>query len=221
MESFKLQNAQIQFGKKEVLKDVSFSLLTGEILGVFGRNGSGKSILLKMIFGTQKGGSLGATINANIFNPSENIKNKHIGYVPQDPFIPKYPKVRDVVPMYYPDEKRQDAIFYTPGIHKIAAKRVGELSEGERKFFEVILIGNGSHPFLFLDEPFSMIDPLTKDKIKEFLLQKKETKGIIITDHYYDDVLQITNKNLVIKDGISHVIESVEDLKKFKYLSKK
>ncbi|MDT0554546.1 ABC transporter ATP-binding protein [Patiriisocius hiemis] len=220
MKTFQLYNAQIKFGSKELLQNVSFTLSTGEVLGIFGRNGSGKSTLLKMLFGTQQGGSIGAAIDSKIFNPKENILQQHIGYVPQHEFVPKQPKVRDIIPMYYPDEETQDKVFYTKGIHKLTAKRVGELSEGERKFFEVILVGSGSHPFLFLDEPFSMIDPLKKDLIKEFLLQRKETKGIIITDHYYDDVLQMTSKNIVLKDGKSFTISSVENLKEFEYLSK-
>ena len=49
-----------------------------------------------------------------------------------------------------------------------------------------------------LDEPFSMIEPIYKDIIKSLLLRLKKTKGIILTDHYYNDVLEITDKNFVI-----------------------
>ncbi|HBY67764.1 MAG: hypothetical protein CMC07_07145 [Flavobacteriaceae bacterium] len=71
-----------------------------------------------------------------------------------------------------------------------------------------------------LDEPFSMLEPLQTKALKEFLLKISETKGIIITDHYYTDVLDITTKNIILKDGKSIEIHSIEDLKKNEYLSK-
>jgi ABC-type lipopolysaccharide export system ATPase subunit len=69
-----------------------------------------------------------------------------------------------------------------------------------------------------LDEPFSMVEPLYKIKIKEFLLKLTATKGIILTDHYYKDVLDVSTKNLVLVSGVAHPVESVEGLKAFGYL---
>ena len=95
-----------------------------------------------------------------------------------------------------------------------------ELSIGELRYFEVLLIGNLEHPFLMLDEPFSMIEPLYKIEIKKFLNNHKLKKGILINDNYYNDVLEITTKNLLIKNGRSQVIKNMEELKEHNYLSK-
>jgi ABC-type multidrug transport system ATPase subunit len=217
---FKLHNASINFGKKEILKEVSFSLETGEILGIFGRNGCGKSTLLKMIFGTLRKGSVTVSIDGKNFNPSENISSECIAYLPQHSFLPKNNKVRDLIPIYFLEEKNQDAIFYDALIAKIAAKKVGELSLGQVRYLEVLLVGNLDHSFLMLDEPFSMIDPLYKIEIKNLLNKLKTEKGILITDHYYEDVLDITSKNLLIKNGVGIPIESKEDLKRLEYLGK-
>ncbi len=220
MAIFKLHNASINFGKKEVLKEVSFSLETGEILGIFGRNGCGKSTLLKMIFGTLRKGSVTISIDGINFNPSENISSECIAYLPQHSFLPKNSKVRDLIPIYFSEEKKQDAIFYDALIAKIAAKKVGELSLGQVRYLEVLLVGNLDHSFLMLDEPFSMIDPLYKVEIKSLLNKLKVEKGILITDHYYEDVLDITSKNLLIKNGVGIPIKSKEDLKRLEYLGK-
>ena len=70
-----------------------------------------------------------------------------------------------------------------------------------------------------LDEPFSMIEPIYKDIIKKLLIKLKKSKGIILTDHYYNDVLQVTNRNFVIRDGNKTEIKTKEDLVKYEYLS--
>jgi ABC-type lipopolysaccharide export system ATPase subunit len=84
----------------------------------------------------------------------------------------------------------------------------------------VVLLSQLSNPFIMLDEPFSMLEPLHKEKLKERLFELKETKGIIITDHYYNDVLDVATKSMVIKEGIGFPVMSVEDLKEFEYLSR-
>lgn len=220
MAIFKLHNAAISFGKKEVLKEVSFSLKTGEVLGIFGRNGCGKSTLLRMIFGTIKKGSISISMDGVKFNPSSNITSECIAYLPQHSFLPKNIKVRDLIPIYFSEEKKQDTIFYDLQIAKLTAKKVGELSLGQIRYLEVLLVGNLDHPFMMLDEPFSMIEPLFKIEIKNLLNKLKLEKGIIITDHYYEDVLDITTQNLLIKNGTGIHIESKEDLKKLEYLGR-
>ncbi|WP_313115014.1 ABC transporter ATP-binding protein [Aequorivita sediminis] len=220
MATLKLHKASISFGKKEVLNEISFSLETGEILGIFGRNGCGKSTLLKMIFGTLKKGFIEITIDDKKFYPSKNISEKRIAYLPQHSFLPMNLKVRDVIPIYFSEEEKQDVIFYNPLIAKIAAQNIGALSHGQIRYLEVLLVSNLNHPYLLLDEPFSMIEPLYKIEIQNLLQKISSTKGIIITDHYYEDVLAITSKNIIINNGISHSINSKEDLYAWTYLRK-
>ena len=92
------------------------------------------------------------------------------------------------------------------------------MSLGELRYLELLIVGNLNHSFLLLDEPFSMIEPLYKDVIKDLLLQLKQTKGIILTDHYYRDVLQVTNRNFVIKNGEKFEILTKADFVKYDYL---
>ncbi|WP_026451528.1 ATP-binding cassette domain-containing protein [Aequorivita capsosiphonis] len=220
MATLQLHSATKSFGKLKVIEEIAFSLSTGEILGVFGRNGSGKSTLLKMLFGTVKADSISVSIDNVPIRSSEIISKKLIGYLPQNSMLPKNLKVRDIIPIYFSDGEKQDAIFYDSQIAKITANQVGELSAGELRYFEVLLIGNLDHPFLMFDEPFSMIEPLYKIEIKRFLKELKSKKGILITDHYYHDVLDITTKNLIIKGGKGFSITNMEDLKNHNYLSK-
>jgi ABC-type lipopolysaccharide export system ATPase subunit len=158
-------------------------------------------------------------LNGHSTTISKIIPQQHIAYLPQHPFLPQQMKVRDVIIMFHPEERAQDAVFYDTHIATMTHKKISELSLGELKYFEVVLLSQLPHPFIMLDEPFSMLEPLHKEKLKEKLLVIKETKGIIITDHYYNDVLEIATKSMIIKDGDSFPVTSVENLKEFNYIS--
>jgi len=218
MAVLKLDNVNKTFGKKKILENVSFQLKTGEILGIFGSNGSGKSTLLKILFGTLKSDSIDLKIEGKPFRGSEIIKHQKIGYLPQFSFLPSANRVWDVVPKFFEDGNLQDRVMRDPGINRISGRRISELSQGERRYLELQLVGNLAHPFLMLDEPFSMVEPLYIEHINRFLLQLKEIKGIILTDHYYHNVWNISDRKKLIKEGKIHDISSKADLQKFEYI---
>lgn len=206
------------FGKKTILDNIELDLQTGDILSIFGRNGCGKSTLLKILFGTVLPNNILLSFDGKPVKSKSIIPNGITGYLPQDPFLPKNLKVKDIIPLYFSDGNDQDKIFYAPGIPKITNTRAGNLSMGELRYFELLLVGNLNHPFLMLDEPFSMVDPLYKEMTKEFLNELKQTKGILITDHYYKDILSISTRNLLLKDGKTVAIYSESELGKEGYL---
>ncbi len=212
------------FGKRKILDGVNFQFKTGEILGIFGRNGCGKSTMLQILFGTQTTQSGSIQIDGKSFRlkhkwwqNSEIINSQKIAYLPQFSFLPQSSKVWDVIPRFIEGQK-QDLIFRAPRMADIAKRRVNELSLGERRYLEVLLIGNLNHPFLFLDEPFSMVEPLFKDLIHEFLLSQKTKKGILITDHYYQDVWRLADNKMVLTNGKLTAVTQLEELKLAGYL---
>lgn len=220
MNRLTVTNVGKKFGKKLVLDSVSLELNTGEILSVFGRNGSGKSTLLKIIFGVETADNMSLQINEKVFQQKEIIPSQKIAYLPQDNFLPKNYTVRNIIPLFHPNGEDQDKIFYSKGVAKFENTKVGNLSMGELKYLEILMIGNLKHDFLLLDEPFSMVEPLQKEIIKELLLELKTSKGIILTDHYYNDVLGVTDKSFLLLDGKRVEIETISDLEKFGYLYK-
>ncbi len=217
IKSLRLDYVDFSFGKKQILSNVSFTCNTGEILAVFGRNGSGKSTLLKILFGSLKPNKIELYINGDKIEKI-STNDKLIAYLPQVPFLPKDITVRRIIPMYFPDGETQNKIFYSPLINKIERQRIGTLSLGEQKYLEFLLIINLSHPFILLDEPFSMLEPMYIESIKDILTKYKNDKGIIITDHYYRDVFEIADTKIILKDGISHQILNMNELCDYGYI---
>lgn len=220
MNTLEVNNVTKSFGKHYVLSATGFSCNTGEIVGLFGRNGSGKSTLLKLLFGTLKANAINIKYNNEPLSPKSVITSGKIGYLPQDPFLPKGLKVRSIIPMFYPTSNDQDLIFQAPFVDRFDSKKIGQLSLGQLRYLEVLLVGNLEHPFLLLDEPFSMIEPLYKEAIKTLLKKLTFYKGIIVTDHYYKDVLDITHRNYLLKDSKLIVITKEEDLIALEYLGR-
>lgn len=220
MSRLEVSKVHKSFGKRTILDSISFSCETGEIIGIFGRNGSGKSTLLKSLMGTVKAESLQVKVDQKILIPSEVIPSQKIAYLPQDSFLPQAMKVRDVIPMLFPKGEEQDTIFYADGVANFDSKKVGKLSAGQRKYLELLLIAHLNHPFLLLDEPFSLVEPFYIEKIKELLLNLKNKKGIVITDHYYMDVLEIATGCFLIKDGKKFAVKNDRDLERLEYVNK-
>lgn len=211
-------NIRKSFGDKTVLEDVSLQLDKGGICGLLGSNGAGKSSLLKILFGNLKADAGSLFLNQEPLEVYKKFRSQKIGYLPQNQMYPKQLKVKDLIPMTCPDADVQDRIFYTPGIHELTKKWVGSLSEGQRTFLGVVLACHLPHGVVLMDEPFSMTDPKTIEQIKELLVKTSAAKAILITDHYYHDVLEICQETQVLHQGKLIEVADKKDLKALKYI---
>lgn len=201
---------------RTVLSNVYLNCKGGEVLGLLGKNGTGKSTLLKILFGTV------STPESNIRINGKNVRARPVGargivYLPQNGFLPKGATLRTIIHLYVPKSRRQ-VLFNDPRIRTNLRQTPATLSGGELRYFEILLLTQLDSPFILLDEPFRSIEPLYQDIVCALINEHRLHKGFIITDHIYDKVLQVADRVVLLKDGGVKDIASREQLEYLDYV---
>ena len=205
------------FGLKKILSNVYLKCQTGEIIGILGRNGCGKSTLLKIVFGTMPADNKTIKIDNNVYFHPYRSRNL-IAYLPQHSFLPEHINLKQIINAFIKGIENRKVIINDDRIKKHLNKKTKELSGGELRYFEILLLVNLNAKFVLLDEPFSGIEPIYKEKIKELIKKYIADKGFIITDHDYKNVIDVSDQIILIKDGTLKNIENLEQLEEYNYL---
>jgi ABC-type multidrug transport system ATPase subunit len=204
------------FGNKLVVSDVYLKCETSNIIGLLGRNGSGKSTLLKIIFGILSAENKCIRIDGTVKNKTTEVL-KEISYLHQEQFIPSYFSVKKAI--FLSIENRMEEEFLNDNlIQSIFNKKINHLSSGELRYLEIKLVLYNSSKFVLLDEPFNGLSPLMVEKIMQLIKENSFKKGIIITDHDYENVMAIATQLLLMKEGKIHTIRDKSDLIEKQYL---
>jgi ABC-type lipopolysaccharide export system ATPase subunit len=207
------------FGLNQVLTDVYLKCLPGDIIGLLGRNGTGKSTLLKIIFGTLFTDYKYIRINDSVLDQPYKTKNL-VGFLNQDNFLPKHLTVRQIANLCSKNLD-QNEFLGDHVLSKVVDTKIRFLSGGESRYLEVKLILYLDSLFVLLDEPFNGISPLHIDLIKKMILEKSAKKGIILTDHDYRNVLDIATKYYLLFDGGVKKVKTKQDLINWGYIPDK
>ena len=205
------------FKSRQVLTDVYLSCKTGDIIGLLGRNGTGKSTLLKILFGTLPADNKFIRID-NKVNDKPYLSATEISYLPQDSFLPRHLSVIKSINLFL-GKKKASSFLDDPVIENIKENKISQLSGGELRYFEIKLLLHLDTKFVLLDEPFNGISPIIIESIKEQIVASSKTKGIILTDHDYRNVLNVANRFCLIFDGGIKQLVDKEELVKWGYIS--
>jgi lipopolysaccharide export system ATP-binding protein len=201
------------FGRKEAVKDVSFSMNTGEVVGLLGPNGAGKTTVFYMIVGFIRPNV------GRIYLDGENIsglpmyKRARLGisYLPQEPSV--FRKLTVEQNLWAILETRHDLshkeklakldqLLEELGIRHLRQQKAYTLSGGERRRTEIARSLAIEPKFLLLDEPFAGIDPIAVYEIKRIAMDLSGRGiGVLITDHNVRDTLEITHRSYIINLG--------------------
>ena len=97
-------------------------------------------------------------------------------------------------------------------------RKSNELSGGERRMIELLLILNSRAEYILIDEPFNGVEPLYKEEIKSNIQEHSQHKGFIITDHDYWSIVAIATKVMLLQDGSIKETKAGDELIKVNYL---
>lgn len=205
----------LDFHSKRVLQDVYMKSETGKVSGLLGRNGTGKSCLMKIIYGELIPNDKSIRLNGNSINDGYRYP-KDIRYLPQGRFMPVSLTIKRIFKDFELDFL--DFINEFPEFEKFYATKFTNLSGGEQRIVEIYSILASKTKFCMLDEPFSQVMPLHIEIIKKLILREKKNKGIIITDHLYKYILEICDNLYVINNGKTYLTKSLHDLESLGYV---
>lgn len=212
-----VKNFKMAFDKKVIIKDLSFEVKRGEIFGLLGSNGSGKTTTIRTLLGlyTQTDGEL--LINGKKFSP-ESVT---VGYLPEDRGLYKKECVIDVME-YFGKLKglknpKEWSIKYLKrvGIGDKANQKIEKLSTGQQQKVQLGITIMNNPELLILDEPTKGFDPVNRKLLMDIIyeLHEKGTTIILIT-HYMDEVERLCDSAILLKDGKAYAYGKVSDIKK-------
>jgi len=203
-----------KFGKKEVVKGVTFSMRNGEVAGLLGPNGAGKTTIFYMIVGFYQPTEGIVIMNDTDITEKPMYRRARMGiaYLPQEASI--FRKLTVEQNIWAILESRSDldknqkqekleSLLSEFNIGRIRYQFGYTLSGGERRRTEIARALATEPKFLLLDEPFAGIDPIAVYEIKQIIRQlANKGIGVLITDHNVRDTLEITNEAFIIADGL-------------------
>jgi len=216
MNILKVDSVQLEFDGRKILQSVYLNCMQGEIIGLLGRNGCGKSSLLKIIFGTLNANYKYVSINNEFIH--KGYHNNRIAYLPQHNYLPGGIKIEKLARMLVDPlswEEFAELSIYKPNAGKI----ISALSGGELRQLETMIIIHSRADFILLDEPFTHISPIQADAFKPVIRACAKRKGIIVTDHQYYNILDVSDKVILLSDGTTKHITNRDELVTYGYLS--
>jgi len=207
------KNLNKKYGKKTVIRDISFEIKQGEVVGLLGPNGAGKTTCFYMIVGLVNVG------NGNIFIDQIDITGMPmyqrarlgVGYLPQEASIFRDMNVEDniysILEIVEKDEitrkVRLEELLREFSITHIRKSHALALSGGERRRVEIARALATNPSFILLDEPFAGIDPIAVNDIRSMVSHlTNKNIGVLITDHNVRETLSIVDRAYIVYDGM-------------------
>jgi len=198
-----------KYGDFTAVDEVSFEISPGEIVGLLGHNGAGKTTIMKMMTGYLEPTSGTITIDGLDIADSRREIQKKIGYLPEN--CPVYPEMTTLAYLEYsaalhgvPERDRPALILEALGrtaLTEKAGQRIAKLSRGFRQRTGVAQAILHKPSILILDEPTNGLDPTQIQHMRNLISELSQTATIIVSTHILQEVQAICDRVIIIKDG--------------------
>ncbi|QYJ79356.1 LPS export ABC transporter ATP-binding protein [Shewanella acanthi] len=211
--TLKAQNLAKSYKSRQVVKDVSLTVKTGQVVGLLGPNGAGKTTTFYMVVGLVKSdkGSIFIDNDDLTADPMHLRARKGIGYLPQEASIFRKLTVHDNIMAVLQtrkelnNEQRIEELEHLLEEFHITHIRDSQgmsLSGGERRRVEIARALAANPKFILLDEPFAGVDPISVIDIKKIIEQlKSRGLGVLITDHNVRETLDVCEHAYIVSHG--------------------
>lgn len=210
----KLENAYYSYGKDEVLSNINLTINSGDFIGITGVNGSGKSTLIYLLSGNlplKKG------------HRELTFASDEIGIQIQDAVFDDNMFVKDYIELYtniyrLKENEYMDKVLLLE-LDKLYNKKIKKLSGGQRQKLNILLSIIHSPKLIFFDELTTGLDALSRMKLRKVLrLLSEEGSTIIMVSHYMDEVEELCNRVLCLREGVIAIDSTIQDIKlKYNY----
>ena len=215
MELVKCNNLCKNFDNKIILKDVNLSIQKGRIVGLLGKNGMGKTTLIKLINDLLTPTSGEVLINSE--TPNVNSK-RVISYLPERTYLDKSMKVSQIITFFeefYDNFNKEKAINLLKDLDLDINAKVNKMSKGMQEKLQLILVMSREAELYILDEPLGGVDPATRDYILDTILSNfNEGASVIISTHIISDIERILDDVIFIDKGEIVLTSSADELRK-------
>ena len=204
-----LEADSIYFSAQEhdILNGAYLRCAQGTTVGLLGRNGSGKSTLLQIVFGTLRADSSFVRIGGRVLT-GRAYTSGLIRMMPQTACAPKQLGVPTLLRM----EGLTAKAIYDPLIRQMRHLRIGQLSGGQYKYLMVFILLHSAAPFIILDEPFAALSPVMAEQVAGLIRRAQADKGIILSDHHYAMVSQLSHQLSYSDDVRWHEVDDITEL---------
>ena len=214
MELLECINLCKSYGDKQVLKDVNLKVPRGKIIGLLGKNGTGKTTLIKLINDLLTSTSGEVLINGK----KPGVESKRIiSYLPERTYIDREMKVKDAIEYFaefYKNFDKQKAIKLLKDLDLDISTKISKMSKGMQEKLQLILVMSREAELYILDEPLGGVDPATRDYILDTILSNfSEGASVIISTHLIADVERILDEVIFIDKGQIVLTSSSDELR--------
>ena len=202
------------YDEKQVLKDVSLKIPKGKIVGLLGKNGTGKTTLIKLI------NDLLTPTSGEIFinGKKPGVESKDIiAFLPERTYLDREMSVKDAIKYFeefYTNFDKQKAVKLLKDLDLDMNSKISKMSKGMQEKLQLILVMSRNAELYILDEPLGGVDPATRDYILDTILSNFcEGASVIISTHLIADIERILDEVIFIDKGEIVLTSSADELR--------
>lgn len=214
MKLLECKNLEKSFGNIKILKDINLTIPKGKIIGLLGKNGTGKTTLIKLI------NDLLTPTKGTILINGQKIgieSKKIISYLPERTYLDKTMTVKQIIKYFEEfyenfDSQKANQLLEDLGLN--TNQKLSKMSKGMQEKVQLVLVMSRKADLYILDEPLGGVDPATRDYILDTILNNfNESASVIISTHLISDIERILDEVIFIDKGQIILTSDADELR--------